>query len=165
MKTILTILGIVLLVGVFAYPALSNGHGWGWGHHMMGFWDRDHRYGHMYDRGYGNLSDEERDKLDELDRKYYQETEGIRNQIVDKSDELDALMDSQNPDLERARELQREISRLRADLDQKELKYELEARKLVPEQKLGSGYGRGHHRGYWGRGGGMGYGSGGACWR
>lgn len=164
MKTILIILSIVLVVGFLAYPAFSDGHGWGWGHHMRGSWDRDHRYGHMHGWGYGNLSDAKRGKLEELDRKYYQETEGIRNQIVNKSDELDELLDSQNPDMERARDLQREISDLKADLDQKELNYDLEARKIVPEQRLGSGYGQGHHRGYWGRGGGMGYGPG-ACWR
>lgn len=38
MKTILTVLGIALWIGTFAYPAFSDGHGWGWGHHMMGYW-------------------------------------------------------------------------------------------------------------------------------
>lgn len=164
MKNVLIVLGIVLLVGVFAYPALSDGPGWGWGHHMRGHWDRDYRYGHMHDWGYGNLSDEERGKLEELDRKYDQESETIRDQIANKSQELDALMDAQNPDLERAKALQREISDLRAALDQKGLQYELEARKIVPEQRFGSEYGRGYHRGYYGRGGGMGYGPG-LCWR
>ena len=168
MKNVLIVLGIVLLVGVFAYPALSDGPGWGWGHHMRGYWDRDQGYGPMHDRGYGTLSDEERGKLEELDRKYYQETETIRDQIVNKSEELDVVMDNQNPDLERAKALQSEISKLRADLDQKELKYDLEARKIVPEQRFGSGYGRGYgrgyHRGYYGHGGAMGYGPG-ACWR
>lgn len=168
MKNILIVLGIVLLVGVFAYPALSDGPGWGWGHHMRGYWDRDYRYGAMHDRGYGNLSDEERGKLEELDRKYDQESETIREQIVNKSQELDALMGAQNPDLERAKALQREISDLRADLDQKGLQYEFEARKIVPEQRLGGkygrGYGRGYHRGFSGRGGAMGYGPG-VCWR
>ena len=125
MKTILTILGIVLVVGFLAYPVFSDGHGWGWGHHMWGSRDRDHQYGYMHGWGYGNLSDAQRGKLEELERKFYQETEGIRNQIMNKSNELDGVLDSQNPDLERARELQREISDLRAELDQQELNYDL----------------------------------------
>lgn len=164
MKSIVTVLGIALLIGIFAYPAFSDGHGWGWGHHMMGFWDRDQRYGHMYDREYGNMTEAERAKWEELDRTYYEETEGIRTQIMNKSGELDALLDSQNPDLERAKALQKEISDLRAALDQKELNYELEARNIAPEKRLWSGDGRGHHREYWGRGSGMGYGPG-TCWR
>ena len=164
MKTLLTVLGIVLLIGFMAYPAFSDSHGWNWGRHMMGTWDRDCRHGHMHDPGYGNLRDAERGKLEELERQYYQETEGIRNQIMNKSEEPDELMDSQNPDLERARAIQRDISELRAELDQKDFDYELEARKIIPESRFGSGYVRGYHRGYWGHDQDMGYGPG-ACWR
>ena len=164
MKKILTVLGIAFLIGVFAYPAFSRGPGWGWGHHMMGSSDRDYRYGHMYERGYGSPSDAERSKLKELDRKYYEETEGIRNQILKKSEEFSALLDSPNPGQEKVKALQREISDLRAKLDQKKLDYELEARKIVPDYRFDSGYGREYGRGNWGRGAGMGYGPG-ACWR
>lgn len=164
MKTLLTVLGIALLIGIFAYPAFSDGRGRSWGHHMMGYSDREYGFGHMHSRGYGNLNDEERAKLEDLDRTYYQQTEGIRNQIMNKSEELDALMDAQNPDPERVKALQREISDLRAELDQKELNYELETRKIDPDQRFGSGFGRGYHRGYWDRDTGMGYGPG-YCWR
>ena len=83
---------------------------------------------------------------------------------TDETSEVVSKICSQNPNLERAKALQREISDLRAELDQKELDYGLEAREIGPEKRLGSGYGRGHHRDYWGRGGGMGYGPG-ACRR
>lgn len=164
MKTILTVLGIALLIGVFAYPAFSRGPGWGWGHPMMGFWDRDNRYGPMHSRGYGGPGYEKRSKLEELDRKHYQETEGIRDRILGKSGQLGALLDRPNPDRERVMVLQREISDLRASLEQKELAYEQEAEKIVRENASGSDYGRGNSGGYWGRGAGMGYGPG-ACWR
>lgn len=164
MKTIFAVLGVILLIGVFAYPALSNGTGWGRWNHMWDFRDGDYRHGHMYDRGYGNLNDSERNRMEELDRKYYTETEEIRNQIMSKSEELDALLESGTSDPERIKAVQRELSGLRSDLDQKGLEYEMEARKIVPENRLGRGYDRGYHRGYWGRGTGMGYGPG-ACWR
>ena len=97
MKKILAILGIVSLVGLIAYPAFSHGPGRGWKHHGMDYWDRDYRHGHMYYRGYEGLSDADRSKLDELDRNFYQETEGIRGQLSQKSAELYALLDTSNP--------------------------------------------------------------------
>jgi zinc resistance-associated protein len=164
MKKILGVLGIALLIGVFAYPAFSRGPGWGWGHHMMGFWDRDYQYGSMHERGYEGLSDRNRSRMEELDRKYYEETEGLRNQILEKSEELDALLDTPNPEQERVMALQGEISDLRAGLDRKELDYELEARKILPDDRFERGYGRGSGRDHWGRGASMGYGPG-TCWR
>lgn len=164
MKKILTVLGIALLIGVFAYPAFSHGPGWGWGHHMMGSWDRDYQYGSMHERGYEGLSDRNRSRMEELDRKYYEQTEWIRNQILEKSDALGALLDSPNPDQEKVMALQGEISDFRAKLDQKELDYELEARKIIPDYRSERGYGRESGRGHWGRGASMGYGPG-TCWR
>ena len=38
MKTLGTILGIMLLVAALAVPVLAWGPGWGKGHHMMGYW-------------------------------------------------------------------------------------------------------------------------------
>ena len=162
MKKIIAILGIAFLVGLIAYPAFSRGPGSGWGHHGMDYWDRDTRHGHMYYRGYEGLSDADRSKLDELDQNYYKETEGIRNQLFEKSDELGALLDSSNPDTDKVTALQREISDLRGTLDQKEIGYELESRKIVAEYRSDGrsnrGYGRG---GTWGRDTGRGYGRGG----
>ena len=51
----------------------------------------------------------------------------------------------------------------KSKLDEKTLNYQLEARKIVPDQRLGYGYGGGYdrHMGPYGRG--MGYGAG-YCW-
>ena len=175
MKKILTVLGIVLLIAVFAYPALGRGPGWGRGYHMMGDWDRGHMMGNWgrgygdggtYDRGYGNLTEEQAKQLDALDRKFYDETAALREKLWTKSGELNTLMNSTNPDPDRVRSLQKEISDLRAGLDEKRTDYELEARKISPDTRYGRGYGRG----YGGPGGPMmgygmrgGYGPG-ACW-
>jgi Spy/CpxP family protein refolding chaperone len=152
MKKILAVLGIAFLVGLLAYPAFSHGPGWGWKHHGMDDSDRDIRHGHMYNRGYEGLSDADRSKLDELDRNYYQETEGLRSQLYQKTDELYALLDSSNPDSVEAKALQSEISDLRGTLDQKRIEYELESRKInsdyrisgKPRWRHGRGYGRGN---------------------
>jgi len=157
MKKLITIIGIVILVGVFAYPAFSRGPGWGRGSgHMMEFWDRDYAYDRMAGRGYGYQDNESREKLDQLNRRYYEKTSDLRNGLYEKSDELDALLAGPNPDREKAKGLERELSDLRAQLDQQRLDYELEARKITPDTRS--------RLGMWGRGSGMGYGPG-ACGR
>jgi len=37
MRSILTILGTVVLVAAIANPVMAHGPGWGRGHHMMGY--------------------------------------------------------------------------------------------------------------------------------
>ena len=159
MRRLITILAILVLAGAVAVPVMA----WhpGWGHHMMGPWGNGPEYG----RDYGNLTSQQRSKLNALDRKFYDETSDLRNQIWTKSRELDSVMDSPNPDLQKAKALQKEISELSAKMDQKTLSYELEARKIIPEDQLGSAYGGwyGHHMGPYGHGHMMGYGPG-YCW-
>ena len=157
MKKLLTILGILLLVGAFAIPVLAHGPGWGRGHHMMGDWGSGPEYGSQDWRGSSTLSEEERTKLDQLNRDLYEETARLRNEILAMSTELDALLSEPNPDLEGVKALHREISDLRAKLAEKRINYELEARKVNPDAPSGRGYGRGYGRHM------RGYGTGG-CW-
>ena len=158
MKRLTTILGVALLVAALAIPVFVWGHGWGRGDHMMGYWGSDPDYYWQDERGYGNLSKEQRSQLEQLDRKSYNETADLRNQIWTKSAELNTLLNSSDPDLEKAKALRKELSGLRARIDEKRLTYELEARKITPELRSSGGYGRGygHHMG--GFGSGMGYG-------
>jgi len=152
MKKLTTIIGILVLIGALAVPVMAWGPGWGRGHHMMGYWGSGPGYG----RGdYGNLTTEQKSNLDTLDRKFYEETRDLRDQVWTKSRELDSVLNSSDPDLDKARTLQKEISALRAKLDEKSVAYELEARKIAPD----AGYGwYGHHRGPYGHM--MGYGPG-----
>ena len=160
MKSLITILGILVLVGAVALPVMAWHSGWGRGHHMMGYRD----YGPEYGGYYGNITSEQRNKLDKLDRKFYDDTSDFRNQIWTRSEQLDSVLNSATPDLEKAKALQREISELRAKMDEMRLSYELEARKIVPEDRLGRAYDGlyGHHRGAYGHR--MGYGPGYYCW-
>ena len=156
MKKLATIVGILLLAGAVAIPVMAWGPGMGWGRHMMGYWDNGPGYG----TDYGNLTSDQQSRLDALDRKFYDETRNLRDQIWTKSEQLDVALNSATPDSEKAKTLQKEISDLRASLDEKTFNYELEARKIVPGQQAGYGNGGwyGHHRGPYGPG--MGYGHG-----
>lgn len=158
MKKLITILGILLLVAAVTAPVMAWGPGRG--HHMRGYWDNDPEYGRDV---YGNLTSEQKGQLDSLDRKFYDETRDLQNLIWAKSRELDSVLASPNPDFESARVLQKEISELRAKLDEATLNYELEARKILPDKQLNYAYGGryGHHMGPYGRN--LGYGQG-RCW-
>lgn len=143
-------LGMTLAIGVLmtsmAIPVFARGRGMGG--HMGGFWGEGSGSCGQYDRGYGYQNPEERTRQDQRDEAFYRDNAEIRNQIRSKSAELDALLNSPNPDLEKARSLQREISALQAKMDEKRLNYELETRRSAPGGSYGRGYDRGYGRGY-----------------
>lgn len=160
MKRLVTLLGIVVLVGAVAVPVVAHGPNWGKGHHMMGSRGDCPGYGTQHGPGYGSLTEEQRTQLDKLHQKHHDETARHRNEIWTKSRELNTLLNSPNPDTEKAKALQKEISDLRAQLAEKRLNFKLEERKIVPEARFGKGYGKGGYYGHHmrGHGPGMGYG-------
>ena len=150
MKKVLALLVGAALVAVVAVPLWAYGPGWGRGQHMMGPWGSAPGYSQQYERGFANLTGEQRSQLQQLDRKYYDETATIRDKIWAKSAEINTLLNGPNPDVEKVKALQKELSDLRAMMDEKQLSYELEIRKIIPEAQFGRGYGRGyygHHMG------------------
>ena len=162
MKRVAVVIGIILLAGLIAYPVFAHGPGWGGGrgHHMMGNRGPGPGYCWQYGGGYANVTPEQQSKLDELYQNFYNETNNLKNEIWSKSRELNTLLDSPDPDIEKAKALQKEISDLRSKMAEKRLDFQLETRKINPDARFGAGYGKGygrHMRGYGPRAG-MGYG-------
>jgi Spy/CpxP family protein refolding chaperone len=157
MKKVVTIIGIVLLVAALAAPAFSYGRGWGKGDYRPAHWQGYPGHCRQYDRGYENLTEEQRAQLDKLYQKFHDENALLRNEIRSKSVELGTVLNSPNPDAEKAMNLQAEINDLKAKLAQNRVTFWLEMRKIAPEIRVGRGYGRDF-------GPGKGYGPGG-CWR
>ena len=155
MKKLVTIIGILLLGAVIAYPVFAHGPGWGRGGHMWGNGGGPGSSWH-HDMGFRGLTEEQQAKLDGLDQKFFNETGNLRGEIWSKRAELDGLLNSQNPDENKIKALQKEISTLQAQMAEKRLNYRLEARKTAPEGNAG-GY-------YRGRGGYGGNGGSGRCW-
>lgn len=156
MKKMLTLGGIALMIAALALPAFARGPGWGGGPGGM------RGGGPGYDcPNYGpagaNLTDEQRNQLSELGRKFSDNTAQLRSQMWAKRGEFQALMSSSSPDAEKAKALQKELSDLQAKMAQERLNYSLEQRKINPDARFGTGYGRGYGRGM-GQGRGMGYG-------
>jgi zinc resistance-associated protein len=154
MRRLFTIAGSLALVAALAVPLFANNPGWGWGtgYHMMGYWGGGPDCCGLYGRGYGNLTEEQRSQLETLHQKFYDATAPLKDQIWGKSAELNALLASPNPDAEKAKALQKEISDLRAKLAQERINFEIESRKIAPGGYEGRRYGwhmGGHGPGMW----------------
>lgn len=169
-KTLIT-LSVILLIGgsaAWAHGGFDNE----WGHHRGGHHGRmaDSGYGPAMGGGYGtgygqhmrghgqwaNLSEEDQAKLDQLRTTFFKETQEIRGQIDENRVALRNEMMKDDPDQGKVFKLQKQISELQGNFDQKAIKHQLEVKKLFPD-----GYG------YPGRGFGMGRGAGrgpGYCW-
>lgn len=142
MKKLVMTLAIGVLITSLPFPAFARGRGWGgMGGHMGGSWGGGPGSCGQYDRGYGYQNPDAWSRQDQRDEAFYRDTAEMRDQIRTKSADLDTLLNSPNPDLERARSLQKEINGLQARMDEKRLNYELEERKRNPEARSGRGYG------------------------
>lgn len=151
MKKLATTLGILFLVGVLAAPVLAHRGGWGaWSRGFDNCWR-----GSEPD---GNLSESQNAELDRLEQKFSNETARLRDKIWAKSEELDTLLNSAEPDVKKVKAVQKEITDLRAKIDRQRIDFELEARKITPNSGYGGGYSRGYGRHMMGYGGGYGHG-------
>ena len=160
MKKTGMVIGILLLAGMVAYPVFGYGPGWGRGYHMWG--DSGGPGACWRDSGGEALSQDQRDKLNALDRKFYDDTQTLRDEIWSKNLEMDKLLNAEAPDEAKINSLQKEINTLRNQMAEKRLNYRLETRKIAPD---GTYYG--NEKRYSGRRGGGyrgNYGPGGGCW-
>ncbi len=146
MKKLTSILGITMLVAALSVPVFAWAHGWGRDQYNMGPRRGCSGYETEYGKGYGNLTEDQYGKLDKLNRKFYEENDQIKNKIWTKSQELNILLNSSNPDADKAKALQKEISELRSELDQACINFKLEAGKINPDTRFGEKYGRGYGR-------------------
>lgn len=168
-KTLIT-LSVILLIGgsaAWAHDGFDNG----WGHHRGGYHhgrmagpgygdSMGEGYGMGYGphmRGYGqwaNLSEEDQAKLDQLRTTFFKETREIRGQIDENRVALRNEMVKDDPDQSKVLKLQKKISELQGDFDQKAIKHRLEAKKLFPDgfgypgREFGMGRGAGRGPGY-----------------
>jgi zinc resistance-associated protein len=156
MKSYLKKISMVTIAVVFGLSALAFAD-WGGGYgHMMGpGWHRG------WDGG-DDLSADQIAKLEQQRTEFFKATEGLRQQLYDKELALQSELAKDAPDAGKASALQSDISRLRAELDQKRLEFDLQAGQSLPGYGRGRGYG--HMMGY-GYGPPMGYGhrGGGYC--
>jgi Spy/CpxP family protein refolding chaperone len=124
-----------------------------------------------------NLTEDQQKKLDSLYQAYGKEVAKLHNKLGQKQLEMNSLLLESNPDQSRVANLQKELSGLQSNLNDKHINYQLEARKILSPEQIaqlppgcslgfetmmggyGPGYGCGRGPGY-GCGKGPGYGCG-----
>lgn len=111
----------------------------GHGHAMMG-----QGQGRGHSGGYAALSDEDRAKIDAAREKFFNETRSLRRDMDDQAYALRKEMNSDNPDSGKVAQLQKQLSKLESDFDQKRIQHQLEMRKLWPEKFRNRGMGCGY---------------------
>lgn len=165
MKSSLGIAALVLTLGIAALAFGYDGYGSWYGGHMMGYGGGNgylmgpgmmgfgQRYGHM--RGnygpnaYGNLSQNEANKLQQSQDEFFDETRDLRDSIRKKQFALNDELSKTNPDEAKVADLQKQLSQLESQFDRQALDHQLSIRKEFPQgtSAHGRGYGR---RGYCG---------------
>jgi len=150
---ILTIAAVAVVgIGINAFAHGEMGRGGGWGYHHGGMHYQG-GYGSRYDQ---DVSNEEYQQLEQKREAFFNDTQALRTDLYAKERELQNELAKENPDAAKASGIQKEISELQSQFDQKRIEHVMEMRKLNP--KAG--------RGYMGGGPMMGYGPsrGGYCW-
>ena len=157
MKKLTSIVGITFLSALLFVPVAVWAHGWGYGGgHMMGYQGAGPGYYGQYNNGSTVLNSKQQEQLADLNQKFFNETQSLRENLWSKSAERNALLSEANPDVGKIDKVQKEISDLRAKLDEKAVNHEIETRKIAPDSWYGNRYGYGPMMGGYGMGYGMG---------
>ena len=173
MKSSMGIIAVVLILGIaalgFAYDGYGPGYGgrmmgngggygpgmmgngggygpgmMGYGPGMMGYGPGSgHMRGYYGPNGYGNLSQEDAAKLQQSQEKFFEGTRDLRHSIRDKQFALNDELQKPAPDQAKLVDLQKQLSQLESQFDQKALEHQLELRKEFPQGTYGGGYGYG----------------------
>jgi Spy/CpxP family protein refolding chaperone len=90
-----------------------------------------------YGRQAANLTDEQKKQLDAERQAFFNATKTQRQDLYAKHLELRAEMAKRTPDMKKASGLQKEISDLQANLDQKRLTHIMKMREINPDAGIG----------------------------
>jgi len=118
--------------------------------------------------GRADLTEEQVNRLNEQRKAFFESTRDLRQKMYEKRMELKAVVAQSEPDNARAEALQKELSEMKAQFDQKRLEHVLKMKKISPHAgkgfmsggRGGNGSGKGHGRGHGKR---CGYGPGYGC--
>ncbi len=134
-NVILTIAAVAVVgIGINAFAHGGRGWGGGWGHHQGGM----HYQGNYGSRYNQDLSNEDYKQFEQKREAFFNETRELRADLNEKERELQNELVKDKLDASKASGLQKEISELRAQLDQKRIDHMVEMRKLNPKAGRGS---------------------------
>ena len=143
--SLLTVAVIAIGANAFAGKGMGSGNddgGKGYGHHQR---SGDCPYGNRN----VNLTDEQRTQLDNERQAFFDATKDVRQEIRAKRLALKAELAKKDADASVALDMQKTISGLQADLDQKRIGHIMTMRKIAPDAGFGlhdgGGRGKGRH--------------------
>jgi zinc resistance-associated protein len=166
---IIVVVAIIGIVGGIVGFAATSFAGWGRGSGGGGnCWGQGGGWGQRGSAAPGsqrNLSDQNIDKLNQERQAFFEDTRELREKLNQKRLELRSEIAEQDPDVNKALALQKEVSDLEGQLDQKWVEHRIKMQKENPDFFAGRGAGRGYGYGPRGKGMGRGFGGcGGDCW-
>ena len=147
-KKLIVVLTVAAVIGIGTYAFGHMGGGYG-------YYGRMHGGPGMHQGYYGessndfrtNLNDEEIKALEEERSAFLKATDSVRQNLYSKELELRSELYKENPDIAKSEALQKEISKLESELDQKRIGHMVKIRKLNPNAGRGFMMG-GYHMGY-----------------
>ena len=138
-KNTIILIGSIALIIIGINAFAHSGYGGGGGHHGSGWHHHDGYY-----PGYSDdMSPEAYEQFEQKRDAFFKETQEIRNELYAKNRELENELAKPEPDAAEASRLQKEISDLRSQFDQKRIEHMVEMKKLNPN--AGPGYMHGYH--------------------
>jgi hypothetical protein len=149
MKISAIIFGIILISATTIIPAQAGGMGGGIGGGMGGGMGGGTmgNLGNALMNWFQKWQNERRDtashndqskQIEELNKKHYEDSLNLKYQIQMKEKELESLLKSTNPDIEKLRAVNREIHELRSLAEQEQRNYELEMDRMTHGYRSGS---------------------------
>jgi len=139
---VILVMAAVVALSVTAYAGKGMNNGPGGGQCQKGG-------GYGPGGGYmmGNISDDEAKKINDERDAFFKSTEDLRQDIYAKEMELNSELAKKNIDTGKAAKLQKEISELESQFDQKRLDHMIKMKKLNPNMAKGFGKRGGHMSG------------------
>ena len=129
MKRHAIVIGVLLLAGLLILPAMS------FAQTAVGQSEAGKVTGKVEKPG--RITPEQKKQLEKLQQKFREDNGEALKQLSAKRFDLKTLLNSEKPDLKKAKQLQKEISDITAPLDQKNIELFFEVRAIDPQAKFG----------------------------
>ena len=140
-------IAVAIGIGTYAFGHMGGGYeNYNWMHGGPGMMHQGY-YGESKNDYRSDLKDEDIKTLDGERAAFLKATDSIRQTLYSKELELRSELYKENPDVSKAGALQKEISELESEMDQKRLDHMIKIRKLNPNAGRGFMMG-GYHMGY-----------------
>lgn len=146
MKKLINAIGVLLLAGLLSFPVTAGAQGAATGKDTAKMTEMERDKGHMnpMKNKTMNLTAEQQAQIEKLHKQFRVDNADTIKQLMIKRFDLYTILNSDVPDVDKAKAAQKEISDLKGKLEQKKIELYFELRKINPDAKFGHEFGKGH---------------------